>query len=480
MDDMGMALTALGLMELLMKLDELFGGDGTKSLFDKVFEWFEDETGIDLVGDAKDGTLAVATNLKIKNHGTDVSTTTSSINFAAPLNAAGSGDVTVTLDASSVSVCSTPKVGQIIAWNGNCWEPIDSCCDVTFQPPPPDPVNCPPPPEPPQPPPPRPVEPKSASDMVVKGSTNHRTVTIEKKVECNGTVVEKTVVTPVADPINHINNNPDDNVISDTKSGDFDLDNIISLDFAQTILKGAGLIYIVNFLTGAITKSIDVADTAVSGQELLIDDLGTLEEGAQYVVQVPAGAVITVPNSTYPTPLGNKAFTTLPFSSSNPIEFLKFEVSSEPIADDTNKNKVNITTNIKLYFNRSVKYNTGNITLHSTAGNITFNSSNFTAGNPFTINPTNNLALDTEYYLTIAPNALTANGLSFAGISDINTIKFKTDAGPSFSVSNVGTTNLIMDRKVIPNNGGTIRIYDMSDNLIKEFNTADRLVQFKG
>lgn len=475
-DGMGIALTALGLMELIMKLDELFGGDNISSLTDKVFDWFKNETGVDLVGDAKNGTLAVATNLEIKNHGTSISPTTSSINFAAPLNASGSGDVTVSLDASSVTVCSTPTVGQILAWNGTCWEPIDSCCDVTFQPPPPDPVNCPPPP-PPVPDPP--VKPSVSGGYTVSGSTNAKVITYENKIQCNGTVESKRIETPINGSVSeYVNANPDAVVEKEPASGDLDLDSTISFDFGTDILKGTGIIYILNYLTGAIEKTIDIADVAISGSELIVGDLTGLPEGGQYVVQVPQGAVTTIPNSTYPIAISNDGFTTDPFSTSPKIELLKFEIDSSPILQD--KQNVNTNTNIKLYFNRELNYNTGNIILHHSGGSITFNSNNFTNGNPFIINPTNDLLLNTEYYLTIPSSALKSKNTFFEGVSDVNKIKFKTTDGPKFTVDNIDDTHLIMDRKVMPSNGGTIRIYDMSNNLIKEFTTVDRLVQFKG
>jgi hypothetical protein len=59
-DSTGGLLGALALIELLSKLSELFpSGSGSKSLFDRIFETFQEETGIDLVGDAEDGTLVV-------------------------------------------------------------------------------------------------------------------------------------------------------------------------------------------------------------------------------------------------------------------------------------------------------------------------------------------------------------------------------------------------------------------------------------
>lgn len=49
LDETGALATALGVVNLLNNLDDLFGGDTTSSLFDKVFETFEDTTGIDLI-----------------------------------------------------------------------------------------------------------------------------------------------------------------------------------------------------------------------------------------------------------------------------------------------------------------------------------------------------------------------------------------------------------------------------------------------
>ena len=96
----GGQLMSLGLLTLLNNLDKLFTGTTTAgSLFDKVFNLFKDVTGVDLIGQASGGTLVVASELAIKEEGTTLTPTTSSINFVGDnVTATNTGNaVTVTI-----------------------------------------------------------------------------------------------------------------------------------------------------------------------------------------------------------------------------------------------------------------------------------------------------------------------------------------------------------------------------------------------
>lgn len=133
LDATGNLLTALALIDLLKGLDDLYAGvSGNGSLFEKVFQVFEDVTGIDIVSDAASGTI----ELTIQEEGATVAESTSIINFVGSnITASASGNtVTVTVDVpeftgETVLVDGTPEIGQTIAWNGNAWVPVDSCCD---------------------------------------------------------------------------------------------------------------------------------------------------------------------------------------------------------------------------------------------------------------------------------------------------------------------------------------------------------------
>lgn len=133
LDATGNLLTALAIIDLLKGLDDLYAGvTGNGSIFEKVFEAFEDVTGIDLVGDAASGII----ELTIQEEGATVASSTSIINFVGSnVTATASGNtVTVTVDVpeftgETVLVDGQPEIGQTIAWNGTAWVPVDSCCD---------------------------------------------------------------------------------------------------------------------------------------------------------------------------------------------------------------------------------------------------------------------------------------------------------------------------------------------------------------
>jgi len=129
----GGLLTALALSTLLGKLGDLFGGDATKSLFGKIFDVFKDTTGIDLVGNASNGSLVVASNIAAKSNGTQVSASLASIDFKTPLQATAAGT------AVTAKIKDGTKNKDVLAWNKDEqeWQTISDCitCDFVNVPP---------------------------------------------------------------------------------------------------------------------------------------------------------------------------------------------------------------------------------------------------------------------------------------------------------------------------------------------------------
>lgn len=101
-DGTGGLLTALAITELLQGVDGLFAGD-EGGLFSKIFETFEDVTGIDLLGDASDGSLVVTSDLTIQDDDVDVITGISKLNFKG---------VTVGVDGTIVTIDHTDGGGD--------------------------------------------------------------------------------------------------------------------------------------------------------------------------------------------------------------------------------------------------------------------------------------------------------------------------------------------------------------------------------
>jgi hypothetical protein len=125
-DSTGGLLTGLALVSLAGKLLDLFGGDTSKSLFDKIFDVFKDETGVDLVGQASGGSLVVASSLAIKNNGAVKTTTAAGIDFQGPFDVTASGsDITFKIKDGT-------KKNQQLFWDGGEWRIADGCCPATF------------------------------------------------------------------------------------------------------------------------------------------------------------------------------------------------------------------------------------------------------------------------------------------------------------------------------------------------------------
>jgi hypothetical protein len=134
-------LTGLTLVSLANKLLDLFGsGNDSKSIFERIFDVFRDETGVDLVGDAAGGDLVVASQIGIASNGTNLTSTVASIDFASGLAAEASGS------AVTAKIRDGVKPNDILVWDGGEWVVGEGCCPFTpqivEQPTPVDPEQC--------------------------------------------------------------------------------------------------------------------------------------------------------------------------------------------------------------------------------------------------------------------------------------------------------------------------------------------------
>ena len=135
-------LGTLAVTTLLNTLGDLFtdANNNNKSLFDRIFETFNDETGVDIVGDAAAGNLVVAANIAVSSNGTPVGNTVSSFDFISPIEA-------VETPATTVKLIDGQANKDILAWNAedNEWQLISDCiaCDFPAPPPPPPPPPAP-------------------------------------------------------------------------------------------------------------------------------------------------------------------------------------------------------------------------------------------------------------------------------------------------------------------------------------------------
>lgn len=481
MNGAGIAMTALGLMQLLMKIDELFAGDASKTLTQKVFDWFKDTTGVDLVGKASNGNLVVSSDLGIKNHGNSITAKASTINFDAPLVATGTTDVTVGIAGGIVTPCGPPAIGQVLVWDGSCWKPTDSCCDFNIPLTPSHPETC--------------AHPPSVNSTLLFVDwywvTSFKYWEVKDIVECDGSITKSMEYYRISDIDAWVAQNPGKQFVYETDDNPICPNSRLLLEFTRPVTVKSGNISIYNSKTGNLSHTYDISSGIVQGNEVLLGNATPYALGSQHRVEFPAGIVETIPNPDE-TPQQNKASKLgKTFSMENPIQLNKFEVNYVNNVIQANGKTVT-NTEIRLYFNKEVQHIANSLTLHAPIGHddIIFTTSNTTDANfdidqPFTLTTSTVLDLDTEYYLTIPAYTLKSGGCGiwYDGLSDTDKVKFTTEKGPEISNSSNNTTeqNLIMDRQMVPNNSGTFKIYDMDDNLIHEVNILDsNAIKIKG
>jgi hypothetical protein len=128
-DSAGGLLGVLSLVSLLSKVSDLFGsGDTGKSLFTRIFDTFQSTTGVDLVGQASEGSLVVASSLTVKADAVNLTTGATSVDFKTPLLATGGPAVEVKIKPGN-------KNKDILAYNKDAaqWQTISDCIECDFE-----------------------------------------------------------------------------------------------------------------------------------------------------------------------------------------------------------------------------------------------------------------------------------------------------------------------------------------------------------
>lgn len=120
-------ITTLAASALLSKLGDLLGSDGAKEIYDSIFDKFQELTGIDLRGEAEEGTLVVEGEVATKYEGNLVTNRTRSYDFVG-------GGVSVIADMDDnvlVTIEEGLSAEQKAALTGNYASPSNPTCGTS-------------------------------------------------------------------------------------------------------------------------------------------------------------------------------------------------------------------------------------------------------------------------------------------------------------------------------------------------------------
>lgn len=218
---------------------------------------------------------------------------------------------------------------------------------------------------------------------------------------------------------------------ADGASGVATTSNIV-LSFSEAIQRGTGTIEIRSgSATGTRLESFNVASStriSLSGSTVTIDPVNTLAANSRYFVVIPAGAFRNLAGAGY-TGTSSYDFTT--------VDTLAPRVSSFSPADGATG--VSPTSNIVITFNEAIQRGSGLIRIRSGSATGTVIESFDAAtsgrlslsGTRLTIDPTNNLAGSTRYFVTFAAGTirdLAGNGYGGTSAYDFRTAALDTAA----------------------------------------------------
>ena len=199
------------------------------------------------------------------------------------------------------------------------------------------------------------------------------------------------------------------------------------LTFSETVNVGSGNIVIYKSADDSIFETIAVTSGNVTGSgsaSITVNPTGTFAEQTSYYVQIGSGAFIDGSGYNY---VGIADTTTWNFTTG---DFTAPTVAAKFPTD--NATNVTTTSNLILTFSEAVNVSSGNIVIYKSADDSIFETITVTSGNvtgsgstSITVNPTNALAEQTEYYIKIDATAFTdAANNSYAGIADTTTWNF--------------------------------------------------------
>ena len=221
--------------------------------------------------------------------------------------------------------------------------------------------------------------------------------------------------------------NPADNATGVTTSQN------LEVTFDEDVTKGTGNITIRESVGDAIVEVIPVTsiDVTIAVAMVTINPATTLSTSTGYYVQIDAGAIEDFEGNEFAGIADNSTWN---FTTAGAPDTTPPTVATLSPADDATD--VEEDANLVITFDEDVQANAGNIVIYEaggsvvetipvTSGNVTFN------GTQVTIDPTNDLADDTAFYVQIANDAIRdLAGNAYAGISNTTTWNFAVPLNP--------------------------------------------------
>ena len=441
----GGQLMGLGLLTLLNNLDKLFSGStAAGGLFDKIFEVFQETTGVDLVGQAQEGSLVVPAAIAIKEEGNTITSTVGSINFV------GAG-VTATNDGSNVTVTINATDGGDGGTGGGDSGTASTCFLTLGLKYPPDKATN--------------VE-SYPEDALVNGiSADKAPITGYYFLTFGGGVY--------GDLIKNTGNiklyKSNGTLVQTRSASDLIIDkNTIKIPFADRV---RGTDYYIIMDQGVVKSPQGCLSPAISDPKVW--NFNTpWDDPNPYTV--------------------TGSYDSFPPGCTGGIAFVSWGVRS--FFTDT-INKASRQTDVRVTFSSPIiLQTTGTIKIYTAAGSLhqTINLADTFLGQSVSelawtnsatlyIDATTDLTPGTTYYVTLDNGVVKdACGAGNAAITNPNTIRFTVDAGPVSTVANLPASGVItqeplaltFDRPVLPGTGD-LKIYDSSNNLITTVAATD-------
>lgn len=200
------------------------------------------------------------------------------------------------------------------------------------------------------------------------------------------------------------------------------------MSFNENIAWGTGSVSLYNG-GGTLIQTVSNGSpgVSVSGPTLTWNPTANLVLNTDYYVQVDPTAIKDIAGNFYAGIADNTTW------SFNTNDVIAPTLASNAFTPADNATGVSLTTNLSATFSEAVQPGTGNIVLHLAGGSVVesfdVNSSSAVtvSGSTVTINPSADLVLGNDYYVTIDNGAIhDITGNAYAGFSSASTWNFST------------------------------------------------------